>query len=577
MPHATSDDSKPARQSRSFTAQAAVMGAITFLSRILGLARESIAARYFGSSPVYAAFTLAFTIPNLFRKLLGEGALSSAFIPLYTQALKRQADRSGAGTDRLPAPGESFEDPAVFAAASVNFLCAILTGITLVGEGILFLIVSFLPMSADTLLACRLTMVMLPYVLLVCGTAFLGAILQGHERFAAFTFTAVVSNVCLIIAMITAASSLDLSDETGRTRAVYWLSYAVLVAGVMQIAVLLPSLRAVGFRFRIMLHVFTPAVKQMLLMTIPVAAGASVLQIGVVLDKGIAFFMSEGVDRTHLNWFGQHIALPLAEGATQRLNWAQFMYQFPLGVFAIALATAIFPKLSRDAIDVDRTEFKSTLRRGIEAALLIGLPASAGLILVREPAVKLLFEGGRFTRADTLWVAQSLAIYSAAIWAFSLQQILSRAFYALHDTRTPLMWTVWNLLINLAVEIPLIFTPLRESGMAFGTLVSFAVQSLAMLWILNRRVGGLELRGAFGRIGLMLLATGAMVLACQGVKMLPFWPASDTRFAWAIQLLLLMAIGGAVYFAICAAGGINVLSALRRRKTSEAKPAGPAL
>jgi putative peptidoglycan lipid II flippase len=546
------------------------MGVITFASRILGLLRESLTAKYFGSSPVFSAFTLAFTVPNLFRKLLGEGALSSAFIPLYAQAVKR-SEAAGAGEVAAE------EDPQLFAAASVNFLCAILLGITIIGEILLVLLVWLVPMKFDTLLACKLTMVMLPYVLLVCGTAFLGAILQVHHRFAAFAFTAVISNLCLIVAMVMAAKMLDLSQEDGRLRAVYWLSWSVLVAGVLQIAALMPSLRSAGFRFRIMLHVMTPAVRKMLWMTVPVAAGASVLQIGVMLDKGIAFFLSPGVERTALSWFGTSVDLPLYEGATQRLNWAQYMYQFPLGVFAIALSTAIFPKLSRDAADIDRTAFNRTLRRGIEAALLIGLPASAGLIIVRYPAVKLLFQRGEFKPFDTYWVALSVAVYSAAIWAFSLQQILNRAFYALHDTRTPLMWTIWNLLINLAVEIPLIFTPLREAGMAVGTMVSFAIQAVAMLWVLDRRVGGIGLGPSMRNIGKMLLATLAMLAACVAIQRLPGWPAEETQWAWAMQLTILMGVGGGVYFVMCQALGLPILQVLKRRPPAAADvpPAPP--
>src|SRR5205823_13320355 len=179
-------------------------------------------------SPAYAAFTFAFTIPNLFRKLLGEGALSAAFIPLYAQALKRQRTRDGMSAND-------------FASASVNMLCAILLGLTIVGEVALALVVFSFRLPPDYFLALKLTMIMLPYVLLVCGAAFLGSILQVHHRFAAITFTAVVSNVCLIIAMIAAARVHDLHTEAGRNAAVRWLSWSVLIAGVLQIAVLLPS------------------------------------------------------------------------------------------------------------------------------------------------------------------------------------------------------------------------------------------------------------------------------------------------------------------------------------------------
>jgi putative peptidoglycan lipid II flippase len=248
----------------------------------------------------------------------------------------------------------------------------------------------------------------------------------------------------------------------------------------------------------------------------------------------------------------------MAEGAAARLNWAQFMYQFPLGVFAIALATAIFPRLSSDAIDADpdRTQFKRVLRQGVEAALFIGLPASVGMIVVRYPAVRLLFERGNFTPDDTRWVALSTALYSAAIWAFSLQQILNRAYYALHDTATPLVWAIVNLLLNLVIELPLLWTGLGEAGMAVGTLVSFAVQSVVMLWMLDRDLGGIGLRESLSSIFKMIIASCAMWLACVGVQYLPVYPSGSGKLAWAMQLAILMLTGGAVYFGVAAVLGI---------------------
>ena len=184
---------------------------------------------------------------------------------------------------------------------------------------------------------------------------------------------------------------------------------------------------------------------------------------------------------------------PLAIGAAARLNWAQMLYQFPLGVFATAVATAIFPSLSIDAHDQGREKFKRVLRQGILFTLFEGLPASIGLILVRYPTVRLVFQHGSFTPRDTEWVALSVVFYAAAIWAFSLQQVLNRAYYSLHDTMTPLILSVITIAVNTAVEIPLSFTRLHEAGIAAGTLASFALQAVVMLIMLDRKIGGLGL------------------------------------------------------------------------------------
>jgi putative peptidoglycan lipid II flippase len=576
VPPATTSPSSSPPGSAGLVKNATLIGVITFVSRLLGLARESIAARAFGAGAVWSAFVFAFTIPNLFRKLLGEGALSAAFIPLYAAEVKKsgqlevdsgQQEPSSLGHSPL-ATGHS-----QFASAAVNLLLLILLGLTIVGELVLVGIRLFTH-RPDYLLAIDLTCVMLPYVMLVCGTAFLSAILQVHHRFAAATWTAVVLNVVLIVAIVLAGRLIDLTTDAGKQQAVWWLSWGVLLAGVIQIVILIPSLVAVGFRLDFRASVRTPAIRKMLLMTAPVALGLGVLQIGTLLDKVIAFGLARAPGAADLHVLGHTLPLPMAEGAAVRLNLAQYMYQFPLGVFAIALATAIFPRLSSDAVHADGTlagaaseQFRGVLRQGVIASLFIGLPASAGMIIVREPAVRLLFQGNQFTPQDAAWVALSMAIYSAAIWAFSLLQIVNRAYYALHDATTPLVWTVINLVLNLAIELPLLWTGLGESAMAVGTLVSFGIQAIAMLWLLGRRCGGLGLREMAPTIAKMLIATAAMYAACWLVTLLPFYPHGTGRWRWAAQLAILMAVGGGVYFGACVALGMGgVMKMLKRRR-----------
>jgi putative peptidoglycan lipid II flippase len=320
-------------------------------------------------------------------------------------------------------------------------------------------------------------------------------------------------------------------------------------------------------------------IRKMLRLTLPVMLGAGVLQISVLLDKGISVMLMQGIDAaghpvTHFQFAGHLIRYPMVLGAPARLNLAQFLYQFPLGVFAIALATAIFPGLSADALDKDRQRFKSVLRQGIEATLLEGLPASIGLILVREPATRLLFRHGEISSVDAAWIARSVLFYAGAIWAFGLLQILNRAFYAMHDTKTPLLMSVMNLGINLVVEFPLIWTHLGESAMAVGTLASFIIQAILTLWLLDRRVGGLGLGKSIGPVCKMILATALMAAACLGLEHLRIYPPRTwhSRWAWSLQLMELMGIGGIVYIGAAAAMGVgileHVLPARMRRATA---------
>jgi putative peptidoglycan lipid II flippase len=281
------------------------------------------------------------------------------------------------------------------------------------------------------------------------------------------------------------------------------------------------------------------------------------------MDKGISLLLAQGFDHagnlvTHFNVLGQSIRYPMEVGATARLNWAQFLYQFPLGVFAIALATAIFPMLSADALDKDRARFRGAMRQGIEATMFEGLAASAGLILVRYPCIRLLFEHGNITPHDTELIARSVLWYSSAIWAFSLLQIVNRAFYALHDTTTPLVMSIVNIVINVVVEIPLVWTGLGEAGMAVGTCASFAVQAVVMLWMLDRRVGGLGLRQIAPSVAKMFVAMVMMVIACVSVTKLPIYPTGTMRSVALMQLVIQITVGAVVYCGACATLGVGV-------------------
>jgi putative peptidoglycan lipid II flippase len=735
---------------KSFVAHAKLIGFFTLISRVLGLAREIVAGHYLGTGLVASAFTVSFTIPNLFRKLFGEGALSAAFIPLYAQALKaekaagpppsltgdvpsplsanssdeRTIDVSietvipipspgtpgeGQGEGLLLRPGEkdphpdplpeyrerekigttndspspgtpgegwggglngertvektpsltlprsqheppahlrSMKDkhastchpersegslpsaaeeilrcaqddglkPSIhlqsstgggnktvrtfltpnkqggsandFAAASVNLLCAVLLGITIAGEILLgaWMLLER-GMRPDRMLTLRLTAIMLPYVLLICGTAFLSGILQVHKRFGPPAFAPVLLNVCHIVVVFIGASLLGLHGRNAgaspghvaalQTTLVYWLAFFVLVAGVLQWMVLLPALKASGFRFKLVPHFWTPMVRRMLKLTVPVAMGAGVLQLSVLLDKGISTVLMAGVDSaghvvSYFSFFGRQVRYPMEIGAPARLNLAQFLYQFPLGVFAIALATAIFPSLAGDALDKDRDRFRSALRGGIEATLWEGIPASLGLILVRGPAIRLLFQHGQITAHDADLIGQSVLYYSGAIWAFSLLQIVNRAYYAIHDTVTPLVMSIVNIVLNLVVEIPLLWW-LGESAMAVGTLVSFAIQAVVMLVMLNRKIGGLGLRRSFAPVVKMVAAAAAMGLACWGVQKLPMYPHGNSRVSWLMQLGILMTVGAGVYVGACAIMGIGVMEQIIPRRKSRAR------
>lgn len=547
---------------KSFLSHAKLIGFFTLISRFMGLGREIVAGHYLGTGLVAAAFTVAFTIPNLFRKLFGEGALSAAFIPLYAQSVKHDGP-------------EQAND---FAAAAVNLLCAILLGIIVIGEvGIWLTITLGSSLWPDLMLTLKFTAIMLPYVLLICGGAFLSGILQVHKKFGPPAAAPILLNVCHIIVLAIGARVLHLGAtrdpreiESIQATLGFWLAFAVLVAGGLQVAVLLPALRATGFRFKLVPRFWTPGVRRMLKLTVPVALGAGVLQLSVLMDKGLSMALMQRFDRdgnllTHFTLLGQSIRFPMEAGAPRRLDIAQFLYQFPLGVFAIALATAIFPALSSDALDKDRDGFKSVLRNGLEATLWEGLPASLGLIIISEPCIRLLFQHGQIDAHSATLIRSSLVFYAGAIWAFSLLQIINRAYYAIHDTVTPLVMSIVNIAVNLIVEIPLLWW-LGEAGMAVGTLVSFSVQAIVMLLMLDRKVGGLGISALARPAAKMLAATAVMGLALWAFQHSPLYPRGQTRGVWLAQLALLIALGAGVYLAACHALGVATFRQLLPRR-----------
>jgi putative peptidoglycan lipid II flippase len=576
LSNSNAESARPA----SFLKHAKLIGILTFASRIFGLGREIVAGHYLGTGLVASAFTVAFTIPNLFRKLFGEGALSAAFIPLYTKAVRNEREEHPLVD---PASPEYLINANTFAAAAVNLLCAILLTITIIGELVLAAIILHSPnMRPEGMLLTKLTAIMLPYVVLICGGAFLSGILQVHKRFGPPAAAPIILNVVHIIVLLIGAKMLHLQATTPadqvvaiQTKLAYWLAAFVLVAGVMQVAVLMPGLRLVGFRFRPILHFWTPAIRKMLWLSLPVAMGAGVLQLSVLLDKGISMALMQGVDNaghpiTHFQFFGHWIRYPMALGAPRRLDLAQFLYQFPLGIFAIALATAIFPHLSHESLEQDRGRFRTALRQGIEAALWEGLPASVGLMLIRMPAIRLLFQHGQVAASDADLIGASLFYYAAAIWAFSVLQIVNRAYYAIHDTYTPFVMAVVNIILNLIVEIPLLWW-MGEPAMAVGTMVSFAIQTVIMVWMLNRKIGGLDLGKSVAPVAKMLVATAVMGLACFGIQHAPYFPHSQGRISWAVQLAVVMGVGAAVYLGVCSLLGLDMIAQLRpgKRKSKD--------
>ncbi|HMN96826.1 MAG TPA: murein biosynthesis integral membrane protein MurJ [Phycisphaerales bacterium] len=520
---------------------ARTVSTLTLLSRVTGLARDAVLSRVFGIGPVMDAFAFAFMLPNLFRRLFGEGALSAAFLPIYARL-----DRDDPKAARR------------FAAAVVAGLVVALAGLALLGEGVLWVLSARLGHDHLTL---RLMMITLPYMPLVCLVAILGAMLQVHGRFAPTAAAPILLNGAIVVAalgsgwivadgLLPAGDSGDPARLAGRAAIV---AASIVVAGALQVAWSLLALRnqsahASGpswwqawselWRRGGALDAPRSAFREMLAKAGPMILGLGVLQVNTFVDGLIASWPSS-VGPTI---FG--VDYPLASGALAALGYAQRLYEFPLGVFGIAVATAIFPLLARQANDP--AAFVATVRHGLRLVIFIGLPASAGLLLVATPLTATILQGGDFTAEDTRRTAFILAGYAPAVWAYSMTHTLTRGFFALGDSRTPVRLSIWMVGLNFALNVVLIWTPLREAGLAWSTAICAILQASILLRLLGRKVTTDAISGAGAIVETEVRRSWARSALATALMCLAVWlvvdgigGGRDGARSWGSEVLLL--------------------------------------
>jgi len=446
---------------------------------------------YFGSA-IWDCFVIPFQIPNLFRRLFGEGALTAALIPIYTE--KRLQDPDAA---RLL--GRS-----VF-----TLLVIILIGLTLVGLAFIFVCTQFFDLETKTRLTFRLAAIMLPYMILICSVATLSGLLNVHHRFGIPAAAPILFNLSIIF------SVLVLSRYFGEDRwqQIYSVAFAVLVAGFLQILLLLPSLRRAGISIWPRFDFKDDALKKIMRLMAPMLIGLSVVQFNVVMDSIIAYFLRATPESGETFVFlGQQWHYPVTEGAVSHLYLAARLYQFPLGVFAIALATAIFPYLSRLAAEKDHTALAKTLGQGIRSTIFVAIPATLGLILVAQPLVQISLQWSeRISEQDIHLTAHTLCFYAVGLVAYSIQPLIVRTFYAFQDPITPVKVAVAMVALNLVLNLVFIW-PLGTAGLALATAIGATLQLVILSLILIRRYNLSLKQGLLATTLKTIFATIAMTL-----------------------------------------------------------------
>ncbi|WP_166259079.1 murein biosynthesis integral membrane protein MurJ [Marinobacter salicampi] len=495
-----------------------VVGIMTMLSRVLGLARDMVIARYFGAGAGADAFFVAFKIPNFLRRLFAEGAFSQAFVPVLSSYREQ----------------ETLTEVRRLVNAVAGTLGLVLLGVTLVAMvGAPVLTAVFAPGFVDDTekfaLASSMLRITFPYLLLISLTAFAGAILNSYDRFAVPAFTPVLLN----LSMISAAVFLSPLMETP----IVALAWGVFIAGALQLFFQLPFLMRLGLMPRPKVDYRHEGVRRVLTLMGPAIFGVSVSQINLLLDTVLASFLQTG----SVSW----------------LYYSDRLAELPLGVFGIAIATVILPNLSRKHAAESKDQFAATLDWAIRAVLLIGLPAAVALMLLAEPLIATLFYYGEVTARDVAMSAQSLRAYSAGLLAFMLIKVLAPGFFARQDTKTPVKIGIIAMVANMIFNLILVF-PLAHAGLALATSIS-AWLNATLLW------RGLHKQGAwkaqpgwlkfFVQLGLANIALIATVVYL--APPLSEWLAAD-GIKRATDMAVLVVAGGAVYFVTLVLSGVRL-------------------
>jgi putative peptidoglycan lipid II flippase len=523
------------------------------LSRVTGLVREIVMARLFGAGMAYDAFLLGFRIPNLTRDLFAEGALSSAFIPTFTEYLTQKGKAEAAALANLVATAVIL---------IVGGLCVL--GVIFSPQLVLLLAPGFAEVPGKFELAVTMTRIMFPFLLLVALAAQAMGILNACNQFAVPALASTFFNVGSLGAGLAlgfwAGPWIGLEPIEG-------MAVGVVIGGALQLAWQLPSLHRAGFRYRPRIDWSDPGLRRIFRLMGPAILGGAAVQINIMVNTNFASRVDD--------------ALRGPDGPVSWLGYAFRFMQLPLALFGVAIASATLPSISRSAASGNMEEFRRTLSRSLGVVFLMTVPSSVGLVVLGEAMIGAIYQGGKFELYDTRQTALALSCYALGLAGYAAIKVLTPAFYALGDSRTPMYVSLLSIGINLGAVISLLrYTRLGHAGLALSSsavaLVGFAI----LFEVLRRRIGGIDGRKLAESAAKVLAASAGMGIAVAVLR-------DSIEAAWGISRLVRLAelgiaipAGLVVFYALCrllrvselelawnaAAGPLRRLASVRRAK-----------
>ena len=498
------------------TRASGIIAVAVMCSRVLGLVREVLFNSLFGTASM-GLFLIAFRAPNLLRDLFAEGALSTAFVTVFSQRIKKEGEASA---------WVLASKMMTLAGVFMSFVSVL--GIVFAKQLIDVLAPGFAPQ--DAAFTIRLTQIMYPFILLVSLAALVMGMLNSRNVFAA---PAMASSFFNIGSIVGGAFFGWLIDPGFGQKALIGLSIGTLVGGFLQFAVQLPSLKRVGFRFRPDFRWGDPGIKRILVLMVPSVIAASAVQINVLINSSFASY----VGKEAVTW----------------LNSAFRLMQLPIGVFGVAVATITLPVVSRIAAGADTSTFGPTLGKAMRLAVFLTLPAAVGLWFLANPVIGLIYQHGEFRANDTDQTGFALQFYALGLVAYSCIKVLSPAFYAIDRKWTPMLVSFASIALNLTLNYYFVFRlGLEHRGLALSTTICATLNFAALYFLMLGPAGTLDSRRFLAALARCALAAVPLGLTCwAGMHFAPALFPKPVFWQKALVLFTTMGAAALVYIAAC--------------------------